>query len=43
LTLYAEEAKNRAAGAAAGSISDAALQQIEKPAEQLVRYLLFTN
>jgi hypothetical protein len=39
LTLYAEEGR----GLAAGTLSEAARQRIEKPAEQLVRYLLLTN
>ncbi|HEX4228135.1 MAG TPA: hypothetical protein VHZ07_05660 [Bryobacteraceae bacterium] len=43
LALYAEEAKNKQAGLPPGTISDAAREQIEAPAEQLVRYLLFTN
>jgi len=43
LALYAEDARNRKAGLPAGTISDATRQQFERPAEQLVRYLLFTN
>ena len=43
LTLYAEETRNRAAGIAPGTLSDAGRTRIEKNAEQLVRYLLFTN
>jgi hypothetical protein len=43
LALYADEARNQKAGLPAGTISDAARQQFEKPAEQLVRYLLFAN
>lgn len=40
LALYADATKNRAAE---GKVSDAARRQFERPAEQLVRYLLFTN
>ena len=40
LALYADQTKNRAPE---GTISDAARKQFERPAEQLVRYLLFTN
>jgi hypothetical protein len=40
LALYADQTKNRAP---AGEISDAARKQFERPAEQLVRYLLFAN
>jgi hypothetical protein len=40
LALYADATKNRAAD---GTVSDAARRQFERPAEQLVRYLLFTN
>jgi hypothetical protein len=43
LALYADEARNKKAGLPAGTISDAARQQFEKPAEQLVRYILFAN
>jgi hypothetical protein len=43
LALYADEARNQKAGLPAGTISDAARQQFEKPAEQLVRYILFAN
>ena len=43
LTLYAEEARNRASGTPAGSLSEAGRNQIEKTAEALVHYLLFTN
>ncbi len=43
LALYAEDARNKKAGLPAGTISDAARRQFERPAEQLVRYLLFTN
>ncbi len=38
--LYADATKNRAAE---GTVSDAARRQFERPAEQLVRYLFFTN
>jgi hypothetical protein len=43
LALYAEDARNKKAGLPEGTISDAARKQFERPAEQLVRYLLFTN
>ena len=43
LALFADEARNQKAGLPAGTISDTALQQFEKPAEQLVRYILFAN
>jgi len=43
LALFADENRNRAAGLPSGTISDAARKQYEGPAEQLVRYLLFTN
>jgi hypothetical protein len=43
LALYADEAKNQKGGLPAGTISDAARQQFQKPAEQLVRYILFAN
>jgi hypothetical protein len=43
LALYADEARNKAAGLPVGGTSDAARKQFEGPAEQLVRYLLFTN
>jgi hypothetical protein len=43
LALYADRKRNQAAGLPEGTISDAARKQFEGPAEQLVRYLLFTN
>jgi len=43
LALYADETRNKAAGLPAGTISDAVRKQFERPAEQLVRYILFTN
>ncbi len=43
LALYADQKRNQAAGLPEGTISDAARRQFEGPAEQLVRYLLFTN
>jgi hypothetical protein len=44
LALYADETKRKSGKLPAdGSISDAARQQFQKPAEQLVRYLLFAN
>jgi hypothetical protein len=43
LALYADETRNQKAGLPAGTVSEAARQQFQKPAEQLVRYLLFAN
>jgi hypothetical protein len=43
LTLYAEAAKNKAAGVPADTLSNAAKDQYQRPAEDLVRYLLFSN
>src|SRR5580704_16196166 len=43
LALFADEARNQKAGLPAGTISDTARQQFEKPSEQLVRYILFAN
>jgi hypothetical protein len=43
LALYAEAQKNKAAGLAPDRISDAARKQYEGPAEELVRYMLFTD
>jgi hypothetical protein len=43
LALSSEETRNRAAGTPAETLSEAARAQFEAPAEQLVRYLLFTN
>jgi hypothetical protein len=45
LALYAEAQRNKAAGQPVNTatLSDAARQQIEKPAEELVRYLIFLN
>jgi hypothetical protein len=44
LALYADETKRKAGKLPDdGTISDAARQQFQKPAEQLVRYLLFSN
>ena len=43
LALYADEGRNKAANLPAGTISEAARQQYQRPAEQLVRYLLFAN
>jgi hypothetical protein len=43
LALFADQNRNRAAGLPPETISDAARKQYEGPAEQLVRYLLFTN
>lgn len=44
LALYAEAAKSKSDGLAADApLSDGARQQFERPAEQLLRYLLFVN
>jgi hypothetical protein len=43
LALYADRKRNQAAGLPAETISDTARKQFEGPAEQLVRYLLFTK
>jgi hypothetical protein len=43
LSLYAETAKNKSAGLPADTISDAEKEKYQKPAEDLLRYLLFTN
>jgi hypothetical protein len=44
LALYAEKNRNQAAGLPDSTpLSDAARKQYEKPAEELVRYLLFAN
>jgi len=44
LALYAQAAKNKSDGLAADApLSDSARQQFERPAEQLLRYLLFVN
>jgi hypothetical protein len=43
LALYAEAQKNKGAAVAPDKISDAARKQFERPAEELVRYLLFTD
>jgi len=43
LALYAEDARNKALNLPAGTISEAARQRFERPAEALVRYLLFAN
>src|SRR6202042_1412479 len=43
LALYADQKRNQAAGLPEVTISEAARKQFEGPAEQLVRYLLFTN
>jgi hypothetical protein len=43
LALYEDEARNKQAGLPAGAVSDGARKRFEGPAEQLVRYLLFTN
>jgi hypothetical protein len=44
LALYAEATKNKSDGLAADTpLSEAARKQFERPAEQLLRYLLFVN
>jgi hypothetical protein len=43
LALYAEEQKRKQGGDATDNLSDAARKQFEKPAEELVRYMLFIN
>jgi len=40
---FADKERHKAAGLSAETISDAFRKQVEYPAEQLVRYLLFTN
>jgi hypothetical protein len=43
LALFSDSKRNNAQGLPADAISDKARKQFEEPAEQLVRYLLFTN
>jgi hypothetical protein len=43
LGAFADEARNKKEGLPAGTISSAARQQFERPAEALVKYLLFVN
>ncbi len=43
LALFADAQRNKAQGLPPETISDKARKQFEDPAEQLVRYLLFTN
>ena len=43
LAAFADEKRNQAQGLASATLSDVARKQFEGPAEQLVRYLLFTN
>ena len=43
LALYAEAQRNKAAGRPENTLSEAARSNIEKPAEELLRYLLFIN
>jgi hypothetical protein len=43
LALYADQKRNQAVSLPEGAISDSARKQFEGAAEQLVRYLLFTN
>jgi hypothetical protein len=43
LALFADQNRKQAAGLPSDAISDAVRKQFEVPAEQLVRYLLFTN
>jgi hypothetical protein len=43
LALYKETARNKAVGETVTTLSDEARKQYQGPAEELVRYLLFTN
>jgi hypothetical protein len=43
LALYKEAARNKAVGETGITLSDEARKQYQEPAEELVRYLLFTN
>jgi hypothetical protein len=43
LTLYAEAAKKKAAGLLADNLTEGAKERYQRPAEDLLRYLLFTN
>ncbi len=43
LAVYKEAARNKAVGETAATLSDEARKQYQGPAEELVRYLLFTN
>jgi hypothetical protein len=43
LALYAEAAKNKSVGMPTDTLSDTAKEKYQKPAEDLLRYLLFTN
>jgi len=43
LALYAEASKNKTAGLPANTLSDTAKEKYQRPAEDLLRYLLFTN
>lgn len=43
LAIHAETERNRALGAPQGPLSEEARRQYEKPAEELVRYLLFAD
>ena len=43
LALYKEAARNKAVGETGDTLSDEARKQYQGPAEELVRYLLFTN
>jgi hypothetical protein len=43
LASYKEAARNKAVGETAATLSDEARKQYQGPAEELVRYLLFTN
>ena len=43
LALYDEAARNKAANLPADALSDTAREKYQRPAEQLLRFLLFTN
>jgi hypothetical protein len=43
LALYPAAARNKAAGLPDEALSDEGRQKYERPAEELIRYLLFTN
>jgi hypothetical protein len=43
IALYEEAARNRAAGRSSDTLSSEARARIEKPAEELVRYLIFAD
>jgi hypothetical protein len=43
LALFVEAPKNKSTGSPSASLSDAAKEKFQRPAEELLRYLLFTN